>query len=164
MSGGYDIETRMAEVAGKPQRIAPIPEDQMDEEMHALCRKLRVAFGIPETGLIPELMRTMFVHAGLFKVQMDMGFELAGRGALPVREREIAVLRVAWLSGAPYEWGEHVDQGKRAGITQEEIERIKTGSSASGWSEHDRAILKGVEELRADSMITDETWETLAKT
>ena len=37
------------------------------------------------------------------------------------------------------------------------------GSSAPGWSEHDAAILRAVEELMADHMVSDATWATLAK-
>ena len=77
------------------------------------------------------------------------------KGALSPRERELAILRVDWLCGAPFEWGEHVDIAKRYGVSREEIERVTQGSSAPGWSEHERAILKGVEESLANYMISD---------
>jgi alkylhydroperoxidase family enzyme len=163
-NGGYEVESRMAEINGKPQRIAPIPEADLTDEMRQIARDLRVAFGIPEDGVIPEVLRTMLVHPGLFTVQMDMGKQLAGAGAISARDREIAVLRNAWLMGAPYEWGEHVDIGKRYGMSAEEVARTIEGSTAAGWTEHEAAICRGVEELRGDSMISDETWATLAKT
>ncbi len=73
------------------------------------------------------------------------------------------MLRTGWLLGAPYEWGEHVAIGQRAGVTPTEIERIVEGSQASGWSVKDRAILRAAEELRENAMITDATWGELAK-
>lgn len=164
MSGGYDIEARTAEIAGEPQRIAPIPEDELSPEALEISRVLRTAFGIPENGTVPEVFRTMLVHPGLFRAQMEIGMELATGGAISPREREIAVLRNAWLMGAPYEWGEHVDIGKRCGLTSEEVERTRIGSAAPGWTEHEAAICKAVEELRTNSMIADATWATLAKT
>jgi alkylhydroperoxidase family enzyme len=164
MSGGYDIETRMAEVLGKPQRIEPIPEDKLPPEALEISKTLRTAFGIPENGSVPEVLGTMLVHPGMFRAQMEVGMEFAQRGAIPPRDREIGVLRNGWLLGAPFEWGEHVDFGKRCGLTQEDIERTKTGSSAPGWTEHEAAICKGVEELKDNAMISDETWTTLAKT
>jgi hypothetical protein len=63
------------------------------------------------------------------------------------RDRELAVLRIGWLCRAPYDWGEHVDIGWRCGVTRAEIPQIIAGSAATGWSLHDRAILRGVEEL-----------------
>lgn len=112
---------------------------------------------------LPEIIRTMLRHSDLFVRQTDIGIQLLGQGAIPARDRELAVLRIGWLCKAPYEWGEHVHIAKKAGISSEEIERITQGSSATGWSEHDQAILRAVEELYENSMISDATWNTLAK-
>ena len=87
------------------------------------------------------------------------------QGEISPRERELAVLRVAWRCRAPYEWGQHVNVAKRYGITSEEIERLtRKGSSEPGWSEHEAAILRAVDELLTEQMIGDETWATLAAT
>jgi alkylhydroperoxidase family enzyme len=83
---------------------------------------------------------------------------------LSPRERELAVLRVGWLCRAPYEWSQHVDIAKRYGVTAEEIERATHGSSAPGWTEHEAAIVRGVEELLGDQSISDDTWNVLART
>ena len=85
-------------------------------------------------------------------------------GKLPPREREMIILRTAWLVRSPFEWGEHVAYGRKLGLSVEEIERITQGSSAKGWSEHDRAVLRGVEELTCDYAVSDATWATLART
>jgi 4-carboxymuconolactone decarboxylase len=164
MSGGYNIEARMAQVNGQPQRIAPILEEDLTPEALEISIALRKAFGIPENGTVPEVFRTMLVHPGLFRANMEVGIELALRPAVPARDREIGVLRNAWLLGAPYEWGEHVDMGKRFGVSEEEVERTKVGSAAPEWNDHERAICKAVEELRDDAMIADATWATLMQT
>lgn len=163
MSGARTIEERMEQITGEPQRIAPLREEDMTPETHRFAVELRTAFGIPENGTIPEVMRTMLVHPELFRAQMAIGMVMAN-GAIPARERELAVLRCGWLCQAPYEWGEHVDIGKRMGLTGEEVERCTVGSDAPGWSEHDRAVVKGVEELLSDHMLSDATWDALAKT
>jgi len=112
---------------------------------------------------LPPMIATMLRHPGLFGRHVDISAELLRRGTLSARDRELVVLRVAWLCQAPFEWGEHVHIAKTAGISSEEIERITQGSDASGWSEHDRALLRAVEELRAAAMISDATWATLAQ-
>jgi alkylhydroperoxidase family enzyme len=112
---------------------------------------------------LPEIMRTMLRHPHLFALQADVGIQLLGRGALSARDREMAILRIGWLCQAPYEWGEHVLIAKKVGITSEDIERITQGSAAAGWDDHERAILKAVEELYDEAMISDATWATLAQ-
>jgi len=113
-------------------------------------------------GNLPEIMRTMLRHPALFTQLANTGLQLLGHGALPGRDRELAILRIGWLCRAPYEWGEHVLIAKKYGVTSVEIEAITTGSTAPGWSEHDRAILRAAEELHADATISDATWATLA--
>ncbi|MFA7603996.1 MAG: carboxymuconolactone decarboxylase family protein [Novosphingobium sp.] len=162
-SGDRNIDKRMAEVVGRPQRIAPLREEDLSPEARQFAVELRAAFGIPENGAMPEVLRTMLVHPALFRAQMAMGIVLAN-STIPARERELAVLRNAWLCGAPYEWGEHVDIAKRLGVTSAEIERCTQGSKAEGWSDHERAVLKGVEEFHADHMLSEATWEQLART
>jgi alkylhydroperoxidase family enzyme len=80
------------------------------------------------------------------------------------RDQELAILRLAWLTGTPFVWGEHVRIGKKIGMTGEEIERVTLGSQAPGWSPHDAAVLRAVEELHGNAMISDATWAALAET
>jgi alkylhydroperoxidase family enzyme len=163
MSGDRNIDKRMEQVVGKGLRVTPVEVESLTDEARELAVRIRAAFGIPEDGAMPLSLRIMLLHPELFKAQMAMGVALAA-GTIPPRERELAVLRNAWLCGAAYEWGEHVRIAKeRCGVTSEEIERCTQGAKAEGWSEHERAILKGVEELHADHALSDETWDVLAR-
>ena len=81
---------------------------------------------------------------------------------IPVRHRELLVLRTAWLSRVDYEWGSHVVIAQDAGLTEREIDRVTQGPDATGWSEFDAALLRAADELHAHRFISDVTWETLA--
>lgn len=157
-----DIAARQAQVVGDGPRIAPIAQDEMSGPTRDLCVDVRAAIGLTDHARIPEYMRTMVKHPGIFRCHMEMGTAIF-KGAIPARERELAVLRVGWMCRAPYEWGEHVDISKRYGVTDAEVERVTQGSRAPGWSAHDAAILRGVEELIDDQAISDATWATLAQ-
>jgi alkylhydroperoxidase family enzyme len=112
---------------------------------------------------LPEIVLTMLRHADLFALHTDVGLQLLARGALSFRDREFAVLRIAWLCQAPYEWGEHVLVGKRFGLSSEDIACVINGPDADGLDEHESAILRAVDELHGNAMISDATWLTLAK-
>jgi 4-carboxymuconolactone decarboxylase len=156
------IAARDAEIHGKPPRIAPLSEKELSGDALDLITRLRSSINASAVTEIPEYFRTMVKHPAVFRCALEMGTVIF-KGQVPPRDRELAVLRIGWLSRAPYEWGEHVDIGKRNGVTAEEVERVIQGSSAPGWSEHDAAILRAVEELMADHMVSDATWATLAK-
>ena len=156
---------RDADIHGKPARIEPLPEDTFTEEMQKINTDMKKAAGIPPNGYMPEFFAIMLRHPKLFRAHSDLAMVLMGGGLLPVRDRELAVLRIGWLTQAPYEWNAHVDMAKRlTNITAEEIERVIHGAEAPGWSAHDAAILRAVEEMTTNAMITDETWATLTKT
>jgi len=158
----FDIAAREAHVVGDGPRIDAVPNEGIDAASWDLVNTIRSSTGAGPTDVMPDYMRTVIKHPAIFRCQMEMGTAIF-LGKIPPRERELAVLRCGWLCRAPYEWGEHVNIGKRYGLSDEEVARVMDGSSAPGWSEHDAAILRGVEELIGDQALSDATWETLAK-
>jgi alkylhydroperoxidase family enzyme len=158
----YDVEARMAHVVGEGPRIAPRPNEEIDQAAFDLVNQVRAGAGAGPTTDMPEYMRIMIKHRALFEPNMILGDALYN-GTIPPRERELAVLRCGLLARAPFEWGEHVRIGQRCGLTPEEINRVLEGSSAAGWTELEAAVIRGVEELIADQALSDATWAVLAK-
>jgi alkylhydroperoxidase family enzyme len=139
-------------------RIPPLRPDEHDEEVDILLAAASVP-GAKASNIFGTLVR----NRGLFRRWLPFGGKLLN-GKLPPRERELAVLRVGWLCKAEYEWGQHVLIGRQAGLTDDEIERIKLGPSAEGWSTLDAAILQATDELHEDSCVSDDTWGLLTRT
>ena len=82
---------------------------------------------------------------------------------LPSRDKELLILRTAWLGRDGYVWSGHSVGFKRAaGGTDEELDRITKGPKAKGWSEFDAALLQAADELHKDQFISDGTWNILA--
>ena len=157
-----DIPRRQAHVVGPGPRIAPVPNDEVDPESREVVNAVRASAGAEPAAIIPEYMRVMIKHRDIFRRNMEMGTTIFD-GLIPKRERELAILRVGWLTQSPYEWGQHVDIARRLAIGDDEIARVLLGSTAPGWSEHEAAILRGVEELLADYALSDATWAVLAR-
>ena len=164
-----DAETlaREAQVLGAPPRIAPLEPEQAFELAMENTASLRKAASRSADNLsvadIPELVFTLLKHPELYQAIAGLSIQLLGRGRLAARDRELVVLRTAWLWQAPYEWGEHVKLAHAAGVSSEEVERVIAGSGAPGWNEHEAALLRAAEELCDDAMISDETWAILTK-
>lgn len=130
------------------QRIIENPDS---EESLALAEQL------------PEIVRTLSRHVRLFRQHSSVGLMLLSQGQIPMREREMVVLRIAWRCQAPYEWGEHVFVAKRVGITPNDIEAIIQGPEDPNWNPHESALVRAVDELFDNAMISDETWAVLAE-
>jgi len=85
------------------------------------------------------------------------------KSSLAPREREMLILRVAWLARAEYEWAHHQEIGRRAGLDDAEIVRIAAGPDAPGWSKFEAALLRAADELHRSSRLSNATWATLAE-
>jgi alkylhydroperoxidase family enzyme len=86
---------------------------------------------------------------------------LALHGLLPKRDHEILALRIAWRCRSTFEWDEHAAYARRAGLTDSEIDHIRTSPEAGGWPAHEAALLRAVDGLHANHAVDDETWATL---
>jgi 4-carboxymuconolactone decarboxylase len=158
-----DIAARMAEVCSEPPRLEPLSEAALGEREMAVVQRMRELTSYPEEKQVHPFFTTLAHQPVFFEAYMQLGISAMASAVLPLRTRELIILRTGWLCGAPYQFGEHVVTAKKIGVTAEEIERIKQGSSAEEWSESDRAVLKAAEELHADAIISDGTWAALAQ-
>jgi alkylhydroperoxidase family enzyme len=84
-------------------------------------------------------------------------------GSLPPRQREIVILRIGFLCRSGYEWAQHAVMGVAAGLTPEEVERVKLGAAAAGWSEPDAVLIRMTDELHADQFVSDATWAAMTR-
>ena len=139
------------------QRIPPTTAADRDERTEELLAAFRRADG---TDL--NIFATLAHHPRLLKRWSAFGGTLLFRGQLPARDRELLILRTAWLCKAEYEWGQHVLIGREAGITEDEIERIPGEEISGEWGPRDQALLRAADELHERSAISDQTWEALA--
>ena len=88
---------------------------------------------------------------------------LLRESSLPIRDRELLILRIGYLNQGAYEWAAHRGLALSVGISEDELKDITIGSSADSWSEWDSALLKAAEELHEAALVSEETWATLSR-
>lgn len=81
-------------------------------------------------------------------------------GHLSRRESELSILRVAHLTGSTYEATHHRRIGRRAGLTDAEIESILGGESVV-FSTRERAILSTIDTIQERQDLDDDEWKHL---
>lgn len=115
------------------------------------------------TANCTHLYRTLFRNLRVYFPFARLVAKMMPQGELSRRHTEIAILRVAWKSRSRYEWGQHVDIGQRAGLTPSDVLRISEGPDAAGWDPCEGAIVRAVDELADDRVISDATWQVLRR-
>jgi len=82
------------------------------------------------------------------------------RSTLSPRQRELLLMRIGVLCRSEYEYAAHNRVGRRAGMTDADIERILRGPGSGGDPIED-ALLRATDELHERDAIAPETWKTL---
>ena len=145
----------------RPQqpRILPLPAAAWDDEQREIMAPMLRANGLG--GQAANVFATLVHYPKLLKRWLPFANHCLFKTTLPPRERELAILRTAWLANCEYEWGQHVVIGKRAGIDDAEIAALKQPQAAATFAPREAATLMAVDELAADVCISDATWQLL---
>lgn len=143
-------DTTAGGAPGAP-RLAPTTEDDWDEETAALMAG--------SGGL--NIFATLAHHPKLLKRWLVFGGHVLAKSTLPARERELLILRTGWRCGSEYEFGQHTVIGRASGLTDDEIRRLTGDADDPAWSDDDRVLVRAVDELVDDHVISDATWADL---
>ncbi len=138
-------------------RVTPVMDSELDEEAREFLD------GIAREGRVLNIYRTLAAHPKLLKRWAVFGTHVLYKNTLSARERELLILRTGWLCRSGYEWGQHVIIARAAGVSDDEIERVKDGPEAPGWDPADAALLRAADELHDDAFIGDATWQALSE-
>ncbi len=146
-------------------RIVPLPAEQWNDDV---MNALRQAFPEPVVDRFvadgaPTAISTMLHHPALAGSWLAYNNVLLWSPSLDHRLRELMVLRVAHLTGSPYEWDQHVKLSERYGVTNADIEAVKAGPESDALAPLERDLIEATDQLINGYRIADDTWQRLAK-
>jgi alkylhydroperoxidase family enzyme len=149
-------------------RIPPLRPEEWPPEMPEAIAAL--APPAPRTDLprgegrpqARNALGTFAHHPVLARAWLTFNGHVLRSTTLTQRQRELLILRVSVLRQSTYEWAQHVPMAQDCGLDDDEIARIAFGPDAPYWDPLDEALLRAVDELVADGVVTDETWAVLA--
>jgi alkylhydroperoxidase family enzyme len=144
-------------VTADSPRIPPGTRDEIGRLNFWLARGLGAAVG---TGP-PHIFTTLARHRRLFLPWLRFAGALMPGGKLPRDESELLILRVAHNTGSLYEWSQHERLALTAGLSPQDVARVREGPDASAWSERRRLLLRAADELHGARVISAETWRGL---
>jgi len=142
---------------GGTPRIAPGTAADIGRVNWLIAR----AIGIATRSGPPHVFTTLGRHRRLFRRWLRFAGALMPGGKLPRADTELVILRVAHNCGCEYEWRHHVRLGRRAGLTADDIERVRAGAQADGWTPRQALLLRTADELHATRTLSDDLWGEL---
>ena len=107
----------------------------------------------------------MMAHATTdFRPLVGLGSAILGRQKLSPKLRELAILRVAALSPARYEWVQHVPIAEATGATAAQIAALERGDiTGDAFDAVERAVLRFATEVVRDVRASEATFAEVAR-
>jgi alkylhydroperoxidase family enzyme len=141
-------------------RLPPLDEHEWSPSIRA--RLLASWLPAGRAPSKPSSVRaTLARHERLFETWDPFGATIFD-GALPERDREVLILRTAWLTQCRVQWAYHEAPAARAGLGATDIDAIVEGPTSAALEPWDRVLVGVVDQLRERGTIDDATWDTLA--
>jgi len=143
-----------------PARLPQIqPQDFSDEVKEMFARWTLGPFKDADKN---PVLKT-FIHApktaDLFS---QLNIHLLLTNSVPVRQRQIAIMRTAWLTKATYMWSSHLRTSTGFGLEPELYAPLQVGADDPYFTEFEKVIIRATEDLVADRKISEANWTALA--
>lgn len=119
-----------------------------------------------------EVLERLPVKLNIFKIMahaetnfrplVALGTSILTEQQLPAKLRELAILRVARLSRAEYEWVQHVPIAKMTGASDEQVAALeRDDATAACFDPVERVVLRATDEIVRDGGPSDATFAEL---
>lgn len=138
------------------QRISLVEKDQAHPLIKETYQKLE-----DQGSQVLNLYKVMAhcPHIGLNFQRLGNSI-LRGEGlAAPLRE--LAILRVASLANAEYEFIKHSAVALRVGVNQKQIDTISDWTNSAEFNDHERTVLRYTDEVTQGTGVSDATFADL---
>lgn len=147
-------------VLDPPARLPPVKPDEVTEDMRAVLS--RWTGGIFKNADLNPTLLTFAHHPQLANVFSQFNIHLLSTSTLPVKQRQIAIMRTAWITKATYMWSSHLRTSINCGLSPDMFRPIQIGASDPYFTPFERAVILATEELVNDKKVGDASWRALS--
>jgi 4-carboxymuconolactone decarboxylase len=142
-----------------PPRLPPVHQDELTDDMSAFLKKW--TGGIFQRADSNPVLLTFAHHPKLADLFSQFNIHLLSTSTLPVKQRQIAIMRTAWICKATYMWSSHLNTSIRCGLQPDMFRPIQVGADDPYFTQFERAVILATEELVSDRRISDASWQAL---
>lgn len=142
------------------QRIANLPQERWTPEVEALF-PIMLPPGSTAKGSDFNSILLLAHHPALATPWLEFNAKVARGFTISARQREIAILRVAWRRGSDYEWIQHMLSAARAGLNIADFEALQSLDGGSKWSNLEALLVRATDEVCVDGGIAPSTLTAL---
>ncbi|TCM18767.1 alkylhydroperoxidase family enzyme [Novosphingobium sp. PhB165] len=140
-------------------RIPPLEPERFTEETDQFFNRWTGGF-FKNADRNPVLM-TFAHHPQLGDLFSQFNVHLLSTSTLPVKERQIAIMRTAWLCKARYMWSSHLNTSMLCGLSPEMFRPLQVGADDPYFTEFECSVIRATEDLVERHEVSPENWAAL---
>ncbi|HAZ31335.1 MAG TPA: carboxymuconolactone decarboxylase family protein [Dehalococcoidia bacterium] len=137
-------------------RVRLVEMDQAPPEVKDLFQRME-----DNGAKIINLYKAVALTPPMISSFLKLGNCLLNKAELPARLRELAILRIAKLSGSEYEWTQHVPIAREVGVSQQQVDDVHQWEDSASFNDEERAVLQYTDEVALNVRAADGTFEAL---
>ncbi len=108
---------------------------------------------VAERGSVLHLYQMLLHSPPLAEGWLALMTAVRQRLDLPGDLRELVIMRIAHLNGAPYEADQHAPIALKEGLTPAQLAALPEGPAAGCWSERERTVLELADTMTRDVQV-----------
>lgn len=143
-----------------PARMPQVGPESFDAEIQAFFAKW--TGGIFKDADKNPVLRTFANNPALANAFSPLNVHLLSANTLPVKLRQIAIMRTAWITKAVYMWSSHLNTSMSVGLSPDMYGPIQRGADDPYFTPFERVVIRATEELVRERMISDANWQALS--
>lgn len=143
-----------------PARMPQLQPEEFSGEAREMFARWKV--GPFKDADSNPVLKTFAHHPKLADLFSQLNIHLLLTSSVPVRQRQIAIMRTAWVCKARYMWSSHLRTSLGFGLEPELFGPLQVGASDPYFTDFERTIILATEELVNDRRIGDANWRALS--
>jgi alkylhydroperoxidase family enzyme len=134
-------------------REARVPRLALDEAKAAADEA-----GVPDYMAELAIFQVLLNHPALAGRLNDLLASMLWHGKLDSRLRELAIMRIGWLTACEYEWTQHWRVAQGLGVSGDDLLGVRDWQSHTGFGPVERAVLAATDDVVRDGAVSAESW------
>src|SRR4051794_33741650 len=137
----------------------PLIDDIQQPALKPLADRIRAERG----GRLFNLYRVLLNNPRIAEGWLSLFTAIRQQSDLDGRYRELAIMLIAVVNGADYEYVQHIPFALKAGLAQAQLDDLRDWRSSKLFEDADRAVLEYAEVMTRSIQVPDEVFAAVAR-
>ena len=137
----------------------PYVDDVSNPKLAATADRIRAQRG----GSLLNLYRILLNSPAVAEGWLHLFTAIRQQGKLPDKDRELAIMLVAVLNRADYEYRHHIPFALKAGLSQVQLDSLPDWRASTQFDARERAVLDYTESMTRSIQVPDPVFSAVSK-